>query len=395
MTSTHSRALIPALGAAQIVSWGTLFYHVAVLGKSIRDELGLSASVLFGAYTVGLITSAIMAPVSGRRVDRLGGRVVLSTGSVVAAAALATLALSQGALSLVAGYLLSGMAMSMTLYDPAFATLHRLRPTEYRRLVTMLTLFGGFASTVFWPIGSALNGALGWRGALLCFALLHLLVCLPLHLLVIPREDPVPSEGMARRAVPTTHAGSRFYWLAASFALASLIFGSVTAHLIEILTGRGIDVAHAVIIGACIGPMQVAGRILELSIARRTRVVHIAMLSFGLLATAMILLGLVGAGSIALGLLFAATYGMGNGIYTILRGVAPAEILGATGMGNLLGRLARIHLPAAALAPFGFALLRDAGLTPAQLAGLCAMIAALAAACFLIAAVTPRSSTLR
>ena len=393
MTSTHGRALIPALGVAQIVSWGTLFYHVAVLGKSMRDELGLSASVLFGAYTVGLITSALMAPVSGRRVDRLGGRIVLSTGSIAAAAALVTLALSQGAASLIAGYLLSGVAMSMTLYDPAFATLHRLRPAEYRRLVTMLTLFGGFASTVFWPIGSALNGAIGWRGTLLCFALLHLLICLPLHVLVIPREEPVSLDTLAKRAVPNAHAGSPFYWLAASLALASLIFGSVTAHLIEILTSKGINIADAVIIGACIGPMQVAGRILELSIAKRTKMVHIAVLSFSLLAAAMILLGLIGTGGITLGFLFAATYGVGNGIYTILRGVAPAEILGATGMGNLLGRLARIHLPAAALAPFGFALLRDAGLTPEQLARLCAMIAVLAAACFLIAAITPKRSS--
>jgi hypothetical protein len=254
----------------------------------------------------------------------------------------------------------------------------------------MLTLFGGFASTVFWPVGSALNGTLGWRGALLCFALLHLFVCLPLHLLVIPREDPIPKEAIAKRPVPTAHAGPQFYWLAASLALASLIFGSVTSHLIEILTGRGIDIADAVMIGACIGPMQVMGRILELSIAKRTRIVHIGVLSFGLLAAAMIILGLVGAGGIALGFLFAVTYGMGNGIFTILRGVAPAEILGAAGMGNLLGRLARIHLPAAALAPFGFALLRDAGLTPVQLAGVCATIAVLAAACFLVAAITPR-----
>jgi MFS family permease len=393
MTPTHGRALIPALGVAQIISWGTLFYHVAVLGKSMRDELGLSASVLFGAYTVGLVTSAIMAPMSGRRVDRLGGRVVLSTGSVAGAGALAILALSQGALSLVAGYLLSGVAMSMTLYDPAFATLHRLRPAQYRRLVTMLTLFGGFASTVFWPIGSALNVSLGWRGALLCFALLHLLVCLPLHLFVIPREDPAPLDTLTKRAVPKAQAGAPFYWLAASFALASLIFGSVTAHLIEILTGRGIGVADAVMIGACVGPMQVAGRILELAIAKRTRVVHVAMISFGLLAVSMILLGLVGAGGLALGFAFAVTYGMGNGIYTILRGVGPAEILGSAGMGNLLGRLARIHLPAAALAPFGFALLRDAGLTAPQLAGLCATIAVLAAASFMVAARKAKGAT--
>ena len=77
--------LIPALGVAQIISWGTLFYAIAVLGDAMRSELGISATWLFGAFTVGLLLSGIVSPAVGRLVDARGGRFVLSWGSIVGA----------------------------------------------------------------------------------------------------------------------------------------------------------------------------------------------------------------------------------------------------------------------------------------------------------------------
>src|SRR5205807_1431550 len=57
--------LVPALGLTQIISWGALYYSIAVLGASIRDELGLSAAALFGAYSLSLLLSALTAPLAG------------------------------------------------------------------------------------------------------------------------------------------------------------------------------------------------------------------------------------------------------------------------------------------------------------------------------------------
>ena len=62
MTRAMLFRLVPALGLTQIISWGALYYSIAVLGASIRDELGLSAAALFGAYSLSLLLSALTAP---------------------------------------------------------------------------------------------------------------------------------------------------------------------------------------------------------------------------------------------------------------------------------------------------------------------------------------------
>ena len=382
----NGHGLIPAMGIAQIISWGTLYYTIAVLGESMRAELGVSRPFLYGAFTCGLLISGFAAPVMGRKIDQFGGRVPLTLGSLVAALAMGLLAIAPHGSVLALGWLLAGAAMAMTLYDPAFASLHRLRPETYRRAVTALTLFGGFASTVFWPLSNYLEASFGWRGGYVIFALLHLLVCLPLHWVFLPKEAELAPHADAESTSPGTPVGiAAFYWLAAAFALASFLVGGLAVHLIDIMKSGGLSAADAVWIGACIGPMQVAGRVLEFVFARRTRVVHVAYFAFGLLLIAMILLAFIGT-TFTLGVLFAMLYGMANGILTIVRGVAPPEILGGTKVGTLLGKLGRPALIAKALAPLGIALLVSGGLARGSLIGVFAVVAALAGGCFFMAA---------
>src|SRR6266567_7646612 len=152
----------------------------------MRGELGISATWLFGAFTVGLLLSGIVSPAVGRLVDARGGRFVLSWGSIVGALALATLALARNYATLFAGWTLAGVAMAACLYDPAFATLHRMAGGSYRRAVTALTLFGGFASTVFWPLSQYLLDTIGWRTAFGIYAALHAVVCFPVHWWSVP-----------------------------------------------------------------------------------------------------------------------------------------------------------------------------------------------------------------
>src|ERR1039457_2516781 len=144
--------LVPSLGLTQIISWGALYYSIAVLGAGMRDELGLSASALFGAYSLSLLLSALAAPLAGRTIDRYGGRLVMSVGSVTAALALFAIAHAHSAITLYAASSLAGIAMAMTLYDAAFATLSQHSGTSYRTALTALTLMGGLASTVFWSL---------------------------------------------------------------------------------------------------------------------------------------------------------------------------------------------------------------------------------------------------
>jgi predicted MFS family arabinose efflux permease len=379
--------LIPGLGIAQIISWGTLFYAVAVLGEPMRRELAVTSEALYGAVTLGLFVSGFFSPLAGRLVDAHGGRFVLAAGSVLAALALALLASARGVAGLYLGWAVAGMAMAACLYDPAFATLHQLTGTAYRRAVTALTLFGGFASTVFWPASQWLLDGVGWREALWIYVALHVAVCLPLHLLLVParrsaarlEEDlaDLVADGAPPAERPVLAGRRAFHWLAAAFALAALLSAALSIHLITLLKDAGLAARDAVLVSALIGPMQVAGRIAEFFFMRRVSPLVVGTLAFALMVTAIVALMLVAHVAPA-AIAFAVLYGWSNGVMTIVRGTVPAALFGRRRYGALLGRIALPSFVAKAVAPLAFALTLSAAL-PRALAVAALLAAALLA----------------
>jgi Major Facilitator Superfamily len=359
MTRAILVRLVPALGLTQIISWGALYYSIAVLGASMRDELGLSATALFGAYSLSLLLSALAAPFAGRAIDRYGGRVVMSVGSVTGALALFSIAHAHSAVALYAAWALAGAAMAMTLYDAAFATLSQHAGPSYRSALTALTLMGGLASTVFWPLSLKGLEWFGWRETLNGFALLQIVVCLPLHLAFVPKS-PTPtvpgrtSVEYERGSLPSHARRPAFIALGAAFALNGFIVSALTVHLITVLQGKGLTLESAVWVGAFFGPMQVAGRILEFTIGRRFSSRRIGIISLWLLVGALAVLIAVH-GEVILALAFAVAFGCSNGVVTIVRGTVPAELFGRAGYGGTLGSLAAPALFARAVAPFAFA----------------------------------------
>jgi MFS family permease len=359
MTPSIVWRLVPALGITQVISWGTLYYSIAVLGASMRAELGVSSTALFGAYSSSLLLGAVVAPAVGRAIDRLGGRRVMSLGSIVAGVALFAIAHVHSVVALYAAWALAGIAMAMTMYDAAFATLSQHSGSSYRTALTALTLMGGLASTVFWP--ASLKGLewFGWRDTMVCFALLQLVVCLPLHLAFVPRGASATAPAkvgstMREDALPKRSRRIAFVALASAFALNGFIVSVLTVHLINVLQRQGLTLETAVWIGSFFGPMQVAGRILEFSVGRRFASRTIGMLALSLLVIAIgVLLALDG--QVVVALLFAVLFGFSNGVVTIVRGTVPAELFGRAGYGRTLGNLAAPALVARAIAPLAFA----------------------------------------
>ena len=187
-------------GFTQIIAWGTTLYALGVLGKPIAADTGWSQSLVFGGLTVGLLVSSAVSTTVGRLIDRRGGRAVMSIGSILTAVGLVLLSQVTDPYAYLAVWAFLGLAMRMTLYDAAFAALVQVTPSRGRRAISYLTLFGGFASTVFWPIGHELNAGYGWRTTLLVFAAINLLVCLPLHWFGLARRE---TRGGLRRSQPT------------------------------------------------------------------------------------------------------------------------------------------------------------------------------------------------
>lgn len=359
-TSPSLWRFIPALGVAQVIAWGSLYYSIAVLAQPMGASLGVTQTAIYAGYTLALLLSGVIAPMVGRRIDRGDGRDVLSIAALLGAGAFATLAGATGLPGLFAGWALAGLAMGCGLYDAVMAAINQQVPaSRLRRAVTALTLIGGFASTVFWPLSHWLTSTWDWRTACAVFAGLHLLVCLPLYRLALPAPRRNAVSG-PRVATALPRQGAAFWWLATAFAMVSLASSVLAAHLVALLGAAGIDESDAILVGTLFGPTQVVARILEYGLAPRVRAVSVGTVSFLLMALALGLLNGID-GNRVQAFLFAACFGASNGILTIVRGTVPAELFGRDHYGALLGRLALPSFFAKACAPFAFTLLLAAG----------------------------------
>jgi len=351
--------LLVALGVTQIVSWGSIYYAFALLLEPLQRDLGAGKSEVAGAFSAALLASGLCATWIGRTIDRIGGRAVMTLGSLAAAVLLAALSQVDSLPLLYAIWLGLGVAMAATLYEPAFVVVAQVYRLNYRRALTVLTLFGGFASTVFWPLTTWLIERYGWREAVLWLAAVHLVVCAPLHLGLLPRASgDVGSAGRsaAGRSGLRLWADTRFRSLTLAFLAHYLVVSAIAAHLIAMLLARGMTPGAAAGVGALIGPMQVAGRIVELGASRWLSVAQVGRAAA--VAMPLALLALLWAEASWLGLtLFAVLFGAGNGAMTVIRGALPVEMYGRDHYGAIAGALATPGLLARAVGPIFAALL--------------------------------------
>jgi MFS family permease len=281
--------------------------------------------------------------------------------------------------------MLLGLAMSASLYDAAFASLGRIFGAGARRPITALTLAGGFASTVSWPVTHLLIGQIGWRGCYLVYAVVLALVAAPLHALLLPRTRFETSAAAADSHRPEQKhlppRGITFLLVAATFATYAFVPSGLSAHLLAVFQRGGIDPGTVVWIGALFGPAQVGARLTEFAFGRGVHPVWIARAAFATLLGAFLMLLFAGFAPPAAAL-FAVLFGGANGLVTIARGAVPLALFGASGYGRLMGRLAFPFLLVQSAAPLVMAFVIERASDGAALA-LAAGFAAIAFACAL------------
>jgi predicted MFS family arabinose efflux permease len=262
----------------------------------------------------------------------------MTFGSLLTVCCFAALARVQSVAALYLIWIGLGLAMAATLYEPAFAVITQLFGPRYRRAITVLTLWGGLASTVFWPLAAWLLQAYGWRATALWLAGANVF-CFAVHALLLPRAQGTGVTHSSATGAPLPLRTLPFIALATALLAQAIVITALSLHLLPILTGRGLSLGQAAAIGAIFGPAQVAGRVLEMAISPRASAIATGRVVTLCLPLAVALLLAAGDQFVAL-IGFALLYGLGNGMMTIVRGAAPVELWGRENYGALMGWLA-------------------------------------------------------
>ena len=352
---------IVTIGAGQILGWGSAFYLMAVIASPVARDTGWSFTSIIAGHALALLAAGLSAPRVGLLIETWGGRSVLALSSVLMASGHVLLALSSHLYLWYAAWLVLGLAMACGLYDAAFSTLGQIYGAKARPAISNVTLFGGLASTICWPITAYMVAHYGWREACFAFAVIHLFVMLPVHLFFVPkvqRSLVAPKHGAEEDGTEPDYGAPMTLLLALILAISAAVLAIVSVHLIAMLQGRGLSLATAVATGALFGPAQVTARMLERVFGGRLHAVWTLAISITLTCLGLVMLGLtIDPGIVAIALIF---YGAGNGINSIARGTVPLALYGPRFYARIMGRLALPQLLAQACAPALVALWMEA-----------------------------------
>jgi len=352
------RAIV-CLGLTQLVGWGVTFYLIGALGPAMAADLGWNAATVYGGFSAAIVVMAMVSPLAGLAVDRWGGHRVMPAGAVVAALGCALLAAAHGLALYYLAWIALGIGMRLCLYDAAFASLARAAGPTARRPMSQITLFGGLASTVMWPVGHALAGWLGWRGAVLAYGALALST-LPLYL-ALPREryaapagaKDKAATGLARSLGERRLAGALYALIA---MLTNFLAAGNAAHLISLLSGLGLAAAAAVSVAALWGVGQFAARLADVALGSRLHPLTLT-LAVGTVLPLCFLLALLSGGNLYATAAYALLYGACNGLLTITRGTLPLALFDFRSYGTLVGALLIPSFLLTATAPVAYAYL--------------------------------------
>lgn len=355
-------ATVTALALTQIIGYGTLYYSFSIIAPLVATDLNTSIEYIFAIYTAALFASGLTAPYLGRLMDKHGGALVMSAGSIAAALMLAVGSLSSNLVTFGIITILAQIAGGMMQYQAAFTTLVETRPHAGSRSIMFLTLFAGFASSIFWPFSTYLTEHYSWQEIYLLYAALNFLICLPLHAAINlsnkrgradVKQAPEPVIG----TVPEEKRRLAQIIVAIAFGIQGFTLSSILTHMVPMLTNLGLG-ALAVTIGVLFGPSQAVSRLATMLFTKRLSPSMLATLSSVFMVAATAVLTFTGnwlPGSVV----FALFLGLGSGISSIAQGALPLWLFGSVGYGEISGRIASARLVTASAAPFIFSVMME------------------------------------
>ncbi len=240
------RRLAFTAGGQQLINWGSLLY-ARHLCRAIAADKGWSLPQIYLGLTLAMLMMAAVSPFVARLLARFGGRLVVTSGTLLIAASCAMMAWRPSLAGWYSAWLLTGIGMRLSLYDALFAAVVNLYGQQARKTISHITLAGGLASALFWPLGEALLTIMPWQNALRIYALFGLLSAWLSYQL--PRQRL--SSAAKSPASPATAEGDRRNGAryAIFIALITFISNGTSTHLPEFISHFGLPVAVGMLWG--------------------------------------------------------------------------------------------------------------------------------------------------
>ncbi len=346
-------ATVAALATGQLLSWAALYYAFSSFVLPMQQELGWDKPTLMGAFTLGLALWGACTYATGAAIDAGHGRAVMGWGALVSGLGFMAWSQISAPWMLYAVWGVLGVTMAATLYEPAFNVLTKRYPQRYAHAITLVTLVGGFASTLAFPAIAWAQAGIGWRPTLMAIGVVLLLVVAPLNAWALRGPAVVAATRAADEASDATLQEAlrepTFWALTLSFMLHAFVSAALWAHVMPVFASKGVAQADAVLVLMLIGPAQVAGRLVLAWIGRDWPLRRVGLVVMAGLPTAMTIFAL-GQTLPAL-LLFALLFGMSNGLVTIVRGGLVPQYFGRKHVGRISGAMSGIGLLSRAAAP--------------------------------------------
>lgn len=347
-------AAVWLLALGQTLVYAGSYYAFPALLPDLEAATGWSKATLALGPSLAFLIMASLTVVTGRLVDRGLGGEMLVWGPVLASLGVAGMALAGSPAVWLAAWALVGVAQAGCLYETCFAFLTRRLGGGARAAITRVTLVAGFAGTLAFPLGHWVGERLGGQGGLAVFVGVTLLA-MPCNLWAVQSLRRRERAGVAPVPAPpgvlaVALRRPAFWALVACFGLIWLNHGVLITYVLELFADRGAGPAMAATAAACIGPSQVAGRLLFMLGEARVGNARATLIALGGVVAASAVLWLAGlAPALVFG--FALAQGAGAGLMSILRPVLIAEILGREGFGAISGAVAMSPILASAVAP--------------------------------------------
>lgn len=353
--------VVAALGGVEIISYGTLYYCVAVVASEVARDLAVTEEWIFSCFSFSLLASALTSLSAGHLMDRYGAGRMMKFATVAGAISLGIAAVSWNAVAFAIALFGMQIASAFLFYEAAFVFLVQRNAADAKRQITLLTLIVGFSSTLFWPLTSLLLTVLSWREVFGIYAGCNIFVALPLIVWALRRRSVGTGDQDDTRQL---HVHSRLSpkvidlaLITVGFSLTTFVFSAFLSQMIPILLSNGLDQKGALVSGL-FGPSQVLIRLFAVSLTRRIAVLELTIISSVLLSAAVAIVAL-GSHSVVAAASFVVLFGFSSGLNSICRAVLPLAMFGQDGYGRRLGLINIFRLSTASFAPAFLSVLKD------------------------------------